>query len=202
MEWLDRLQPLSAEARSRLGSYAPADLETRRAAVNKLNLSSRALNDLTDARFFHLFPEQPRDQELLKLPIGQVWQAIASEQLKALQAGKTLAAIEFPSGGVAQQVNDTIQPGAGKAYTARLSKDQVMRLILDAPTDGTRLSLYPPTSKRAALLEDSKSREWAGKLGESGIYEIVVVSAAADPIAYTLNLATTLGESPTAPTPP
>jgi serine/threonine-protein kinase len=202
LEWLDRLQAVSAEARSRLGSYTPADIENRRAAVNKLNLSSRALNDLTDARFFYLFPEQPRGQDLLKLPIGQVWQAIATDQLKALQSGKTLAAIEFPNGSVAQQVNDTVKPGEGRAYTAKLSQDQVMRLILDAPAQATRLSLYPPTSKRAAMLEDSTSREWAGKLAESGIYEIVVVSAAAEPIEYALNLATTLGDSPTSPTQP
>lgn len=197
MEQLDRLEALSPEARSRLGSYTADDLEKRRVEVNKLKLSSRALNDLADAQFFHLFPEQPRDQDLLKQPIGQAWQAVAADQLKSLQTGNSLAQIQFPSGGVAQQVNDSLKPGEGKAYIAKLSKDQVMRLILDAPAQGTWLSIYPPTSKSAALLEDSTTREWSGKLAQSGFYEIVVVSQAARPVDYTINLATTGEGSPT-----
>ncbi len=187
-DWLDRLKPLSADARSRLGSYTDADVQARQAAVNQLNLSSRALNDLTDARFFYLFPDQPRNQNILNKPIGQVWQAIATEQLNAVKAGTALETIKFPEGRFSQQVSGTLKPGEGKAYIAQLTKDQTIQITLQA-SRATRLSIYPPTSKAAALLEDSAKTSWSGKLADSGYYEIVVVSDASGTIDYDLNLA-------------
>ncbi|HEY9896869.1 MAG TPA: serine/threonine protein kinase, partial [Candidatus Sericytochromatia bacterium] len=187
-QWLDQLKPLSSEARSRLGQYTDADLEARQADVNRLNLSSRALNDLTDVRFFELFPNQSRNQSILNKPIGQVWQAIAAEQLNAVKAGTALEIIKFPEGRFSQQVSGTLKAGEGKAYIAELTKDQVIQIQLQANQE-THLSIYPPTSKAAALLEDSAKTSWSGKLTESGFYEIVVVSNTPGTISYDLSLA-------------
>ncbi|XHX79399.1 MAG: protein kinase [Stenomitos frigidus ULC029] len=184
-QWLDQLKSLSSDTRSRLGQYTDADLKARQTAVNQLNLSSRALNDLTDVRFFALFPDQPR-QNILNQPIGQVWQAIAAEQFNAVKAGTALETIQMPEGRFSQQVSGTLKAGEGKAYIARLSKDQVMQIDLQA-NQATQLSIYPPTSKAAALLEDSAKTRWSGKLPESGFYEIVVVSSSAT--NYDLSLA-------------
>ena len=187
-QWLDQLKPLSNEARSRLGQYTDADLKARQADVNRLNLSSRALNDLTDVRFFELFPDQPRNQNILNQPIGQVWQAIAAEQLNAVKAGTALETIKFPEGRFSQQISGTLKAGEGKAYIAEFTKEQVMQIQLQANQE-TRLSIYPPTSKAVALLEDSPKTSWSGKLAESGFYEIVVVSNAPGTISYNLSLA-------------
>jgi serine/threonine-protein kinase len=184
---LDRLQTISPEARSRMGQYTEASVKERQAAVNQLNLSSRALNDLTDAQFFSLFPEQPREN-LLKQPFGQVWQAIADDQLKALQSGTALEAIKFPEGSFSHQLSGSLKPGQGKAYTAQLTKDQMIRLKLQTDSPSARISFYPPTSKLAALLEDSSEREWSGKLTETGLYEVVIVAIGSDPVNYTLDL--------------
>jgi serine/threonine-protein kinase len=143
---------------------------------------------LTDARFFYLFPNQPRNQNLLNKPIGQVWQAIAAEQLNAVKAGTALETIKFPDGRFSQQVSGSLKPGEGKAYIAQLTKDQVIQIKLQA-SQATRLSIYPPTSKAAALLEDSAKTSWSGKLTESGFYEVVIVSNASGAIDYTLSLA-------------
>jgi serine/threonine-protein kinase len=187
-DWLNQLKPLNADARSRLGSYTDADVQARQAAVNQLNLSGRALNDLTDVQFFYLFPDQPRNQNLLNKPIGQVWQAIASEQLSAVKAGTALETIKFPEGRFSQQVSGTLKPGEGKAYIAQLTKDQVIQITLQA-SRAMRLSIYPPTSKAAALLEDSSKTSWSGKLMDSGFYEVVIVSDASGAIDYDLSLA-------------
>lgn len=186
---LDRLKSLSSEARASLGNYTATDLEKRRAMVNQLNLSGRSLNDLTDAQFFHLFPEHTQTQNLLEKPIGQVWQAIAADQAKALQAGQILERIKFPPGQFSQRVNGTLQPGKGRVYTARLSKGQSIRLMLQAPNQATQLSIYPPLSKLPALLEDSPDLEWSGRLEKTGLYEIVVVSTASELVSYELDLA-------------
>ncbi|WP_421655423.1 protein kinase domain-containing protein [Leptothermofonsia sp. ETS-13] len=184
---LDRLQTISPEARSRMGQYTEASIQARQTTVNQLNLSSRALNDLTDAQFFSLFPEQPREN-LLKQPVGQVWQAIADDQLKALRAGTALEAIQFPEGSFSHQLNGSLKPGQGKAYTAQLAKEQMIRLKLQTDSPSARISFYLPTSKSAALLEDSSEREWSGKLTETGLYEVVIVATGSDPVNYTLDL--------------
>lgn len=184
---LSQLEAISPEARARLGSYNDADIKHRKEEVNKLHLSSRSLNDLADAKFFYLFPEQ-RGKEFRNKRIWQVWQAIATEQVKALQDGTALEEIKFPPGTTSIQLSGNLEPGTGKAYIAKLSKDQLLQLNLDAePT--ALLSLYPPTSQMPPLLEDSKSRTWTGKLSASGYYEVVVISEDSEPISYQLNLA-------------
>jgi serine/threonine-protein kinase len=124
----------------------------------------------------------------LNKPIGQVWQAIAAEQLNAVKAGTALEIIKFPEGRFSQQVSGTLKAGEGKAYIAELTKDQVIQIQLQANQE-THLSIYPPTSKAAALLEDSAKTSWSGKLTESGFYEIVVVSNTPGTISYDLSLA-------------
>ncbi|HEY9617371.1 MAG TPA: serine/threonine-protein kinase [Microcoleaceae cyanobacterium] len=189
LQYLNDLKTLSPEARSRLGQYTTTDVSQRQAAVNQLNLSSRALNDLTDAQFFYLFPNQPRDQNLLQQQIGQVWQAIAVDQLKALQSGNALERIQFQSGNFSHQVTGRLQPGVGKAYTAKFSQNQGLRLRLQAPAQSIRLSLYPPTSQSPPLLEHAQETEWSGKLAATGLYEIVVVADTNQPVDYAIDLA-------------
>jgi serine/threonine-protein kinase len=190
LQFLDRLGVLSSAARSRLGQYTEADVRDRQNAASQINLSNRALNDLTDAQFFSLFPEQPRGEKLLNREIGQVWQAIAADQLKALQAGTTLERLDFPGGNLNQRTSGTLKPGGGKAYVANLSQNQLLRLQLQVPNQSVRLSIYPPSSKAPALLEDSKETSWSGKLTEPGFYEIILVSESKTPISFAIDLST------------
>ncbi len=191
LQSLDRLESLSQASRSRLGQYTTADVGDRGNAASQLNVSSRTLNDLTDASFFHLFPEQTRGENLLDQPIGQVWQAIATDQLKALQTGATLEKIEFSPGNLSHQVSGTLQPGSGKVYIANLSQNQTFRLQLQPANQPLLISFYPPSSKIPALLKDSKESTWTGKLTEPGFYELVVVSDSKEPGNYAIDLAAT-----------
>ena len=186
-ELLDYLATLSDQARRGLGTYDYQQRDRVSMAVNRLQLSRRALYDLADAQFFHQFPEQ-QGVDFITQPIGQIWHAIVADQLTALQQGKTLETIQFSRGQFRHQVRHTLGPGEGKAYTAYLPKGQILRLSLYA-TQGTRISLYPPNSTSDPLLEDSYKQSWSGVLPESGYYEIIVVSNAREPISYQLNLA-------------
>ncbi len=185
--YLKRLARLSKPARSRLGSYTKTDLEKRRIEVNKLNLSSRALNDLTDAQFIHLMPEQPR-QGRRSDSMEQLWQAIATDQLADLKAGKTLKRLQFAPGKTSLQTTGRLQPGTGQAYLIDLRKDQTVQLNLQAPEKGVLLSFYPPTSQHPPLLEDSANTEWAGQLSSAGLYEVVVVADSTETSDYALEV--------------
>jgi len=139
---------------------------------------------------------------------GQVWQAIAADQLKAIQAGTALERIKFPTGEFSQQVNGALKPGEGRAYIASLAKGQTFQLKLQAPDQATLLSLYPPTSKSPPFLSDSRDTGWTGKVTEAGLYEIVVINNTAQSLNYGLDLAAaeeisspSPSPSPTAPSP-
>ena len=188
LQSLDQLQGLSSEARSRLGQYTAANVRDRQAAAAQLNLSSRALNDLTDAQFFHWFPAVSRQGNLLNQAVGQVWQAIAVDKLKALRSGDALERIEFPTDQFSHQVSGTLKPGQSKAYLASFTQNQALQLKLQA-AGSTLLSLYPPSSKTSALLEDSTRTNWSGKLPDTGLYEITIASDGQNSVSYTLNLA-------------
>ncbi|MEG4454511.1 serine/threonine-protein kinase [Microcoleus sp. N9_A1] len=189
-ELLDKLENLSSDARARLGTYDTTDIDRWKTEVNKLNLSSRALYDLADAKFFYWFPQQPRDRNIIGLPIGQIWQAITADELEALQAGSTVESVEFDRLSKSKRLTGNLKPGEGKAYIARFAQNQTLRVNLQAPRKSTLLSIYTPgrTKGARALLEDAEGLSWSGLLDDTGYYEFVVVSQASEPIAYELNL--------------
>jgi serine/threonine protein kinase, bacterial len=188
LQTLNQLEALSPEARSRLGQYTNADVRDRQQTAAQLNVSGRALNDLTDAQFFHAFPDQARGEKLLSKAIGQVWQAIATDQLNGLQNGQRLQQVQFQKDNFSDRLSGTLKPGEGKTYVANLGANQTLKLQLQPTNKSVRLSLYPPTSKAPALLEDSQETEWSGKLTEPGFYEIVIVSDSPEAVNYTLDL--------------
>jgi serine/threonine-protein kinase len=185
-EWLDKLTSLSTESRRRLGTYTQKDILQWRAEANNRNLSSRALYDLADAAFFYRFPEQ-KGKNFINKPIGQIWQGIVFDKVNSIKSGTALQRIVFPPGEIGDRVRGTLKPGEGKAYIAGLAAGQIMNVRLQ--TDSQVLfSVYPPTSDRPALLEDSTKRTWTGTLPQGGFYEFVVVSQAAKPVDYQITL--------------
>jgi serine/threonine protein kinase, bacterial len=190
-QWLDTLeQHVNADARKRLGSYSSNDLTQWRQAINQIYVGSRTLNDLTDVRFFKIFPNLRGQENWLNQPIGQIWYAIAFQQVRDLQSGETLGRIEFSPGASDYTVRDRLAPGTGKVYIARLAENQPMRVDVDAPGDRTRFSIYLPNPNQtnAALLEDSSELSWSGDLPQSGYYEFVIVCTGDEAIDYQFKL--------------
>ncbi len=194
-EWLEKLAFLSPEARERLGNY---DQQMRNDLVreaNQFRLSSRSLSDLTDAKFFHLFPEQI-DQSISNKPIGQVQDAIFFDQLAAIRSGDALERIVFSEeeGEEINRVRGTLQPGEGKAYISELNADQIATFALQAQGDAL-LSIYSPTGTYI-LLNDSETHDWSGTLPETGFYEFTIVSTTDTPFTYRFEMGveTSIGE--------
>jgi serine/threonine-protein kinase len=181
---IDQLN-LSAAARQYLGKYGESDLARAKAEANNFNVGSRTLFDLADPWFFKQFPEQ-RGTEFINKPLGQVWQAIVSDTVRALSNKDVLEKIVFDSGTTNKKVSGNLKPARGKIFIARLSEGQEMKVNLTT-NKKTLFSIYNPTIKEA-LLEDSPNRSWSGKLPESGYYEFVVVSDDLDPLNYQLEL--------------
>jgi serine/threonine-protein kinase len=190
LEWLDALEnTLSAQARGNLGSYDETDLAEWRQAVSQLYVSSLALYDLADAKFFQKFPDR-RGTNFINQPIGQIWYGLADDELTALQSGQSLTRLRFADGAFGDQVNGRLQPGEGHVYIMGLTEGQMMRLNLQAPQESTQLSLYVPTPNDDIpyLLSDSADRVWAGQLPQTGFYEVVVVVTTPNVVSYQLRV--------------
>lgn len=182
-------QNLSTEARSRLGRYNPTDRDRWKAQVNKLYVSSRALNDLADAKYALLFPGRTSD-DFVEQATDQIWFGLAQDRVNAMESGNKLTQIRFEAGAFSHQVQGSLDPGEGHVYTLSLSEGQLMRLNLQPSSPETLLSLYlpSPTDKQPYLLSDVKDTTWSGELTQTGYYEIVVVSTAQQPITYLLTV--------------
>lgn len=183
-------QHLSQRARRGLGGYGPANRDSWQASVNQLNVSSRALYDLADAKFSHLYPEQDVDAALSQ-PLGQIWYGLADDRVRDLESGAVLEDIRFEPGTFSQQLTGQLQPGEGQVLTLDLSEGQILRLNLQATAGATLLSLYlpKPTDESPFLLSDSTDSTWSGRLTQSGYYEVVIVSKASTQLSYQLNVA-------------
>ena len=199
-EMLEKLSFLSREARKGMGGYNQAQRDLWKKQANQLHISSRALYDIADAEFFYRFPKQ-KNQQFINQPIGQIWNAIVVDKLKALQSKINYERIVFPSGAITTNFSGNLPPGGGKAYIADLGKDQIMEVKLKVNQEAL-FSVYTPSGK-SKILEDSKVYEWSGILPEKGYYEFVIVSTAKASLNYklTLTVENPLVETPSPETP-
>ncbi|MBT9316397.1 serine/threonine-protein kinase [Leptothoe spongobia] len=191
MDALDTLQlHLSTPARRGLAAYGADDRESWRKTVNRLNVSSRALDDLADAKFATIFPQEQRD-DILDEPLGQVWYALAQDSVEDLTSGKTLESVEFETGAFSKRMTGQLASGQGRVFILKLQEGQNLRINLQTPENSTLMSLYlpVPSQKEPFLLSDSSETTWSGQLTQSGYYEIAIVSKSPNPINYALSVA-------------
>jgi serine/threonine protein kinase, bacterial len=186
---------LTGDAIGKIGTYTVADRATWRSQVNKLNLSERALMDLTDARYRAITELSAKKLDLgydrfLGTAMGQIYLATMSDRVRAIQDKKATGEIVFPVGGTSGIVKGTLQPGEGKAFLSSLAGGQEIGIKLTA-SQSSKLSIYPPNSKLPAMLESTQTNNWSGKTTVNGLHEFVFVSNSDLPIQYELTLTAT-----------
>ncbi|MGB3535140.1 MAG: serine/threonine-protein kinase [Microcoleaceae cyanobacterium] len=184
-ELLNKLEDLSSSSREKLGRFSRSDINQWKRDINQLNLSSQALYDLSDAQFFYWFPDYPRNQSILNLSMGQVWQGITADKLQQLKDKNRLEKIQFPPQTTSKTIKGKLKPGNGKAYIANLKSGQSLQVNLLSPNDSTLLSIYTPIPGKS-LLEDSRISDWSSVTRYSGYYEFVIVSNTEETIEYEL----------------
>lgn len=84
IDLLSKLESLSPEMRGKLGTYQRSDYNNWLAPGSGASLNARELNVLVNKRFGDLFPDQ-KGKTLSPKTFGQVWYAIAHEEMKKLQ---------------------------------------------------------------------------------------------------------------------
>ncbi|MEL6552866.1 MAG: serine/threonine-protein kinase [Cyanobacteria bacterium J06621_11] len=182
---------LSRRSLAKLGEYSESDRTRWQSQVNQVDVSTEALYDLVDAKFLSLFPGQ-NSADFLRLPVGQLYYAIAEDKAQAIAEGAARENITFAEDTYRTDIANRIGPGNGRVYTLSLTAGQLLRLSLNAePGDSTLLSVYPPTptDDNPAIIEDSEQATWSGEVSQSGVYEITVINQANETIGYELAIA-------------
>lgn len=193
--WLNTLDAhLSATARSQLGSYTTQNTTERSREVGQqYHLSSRALNDMADAKFFQLFPAPNQSfmddhSKFTNTNMGQIWHGIATDELQKVREGNTLKELVF-NGSDSLQATGSLAAGEGQAYIFQLTQGQQLNVDVDVPYRAAQISVYPPNlRKEPAFLEDSTETQVIKSLPQDGYYEVVIVSISETPFNYTLSL--------------
>ncbi len=192
----------SARSLENLNNYSENDRARWQSDVNAVNVGTRSLYDLTDAKFFSIFPEQT-GRDFLQEPTGQLYYAIADDRARAIADGTLTENVSFAESAYSKTLDGRLGSGNGKIYTVQLTSGQVLRLNLNANTNDTLLSIYPPNSLEndAAIIEDSEQVTWSGEVTRSGLYEVVVVNQSLEATDYELTLAVdrVSSEPPVAP---
>ncbi|NEU73178.1 protein kinase [Hassallia byssoidea VB512170] len=197
-ELLDKLAPLSKNARQQLGNYTAAQRDRAKAEVNEINVGSRSLYDLANVAFYQQFPEQ-QGKNFIDTPIGQVWQGFVSDKVQAIVSGRAFEKLVFDKGANSKTVSGTLKTADGKVFIAELTKNQLMDVKLQA-NSRILLSVYSPSGK-IKFLEDSTKRSLSTELPEDGYYEFVVVSTASKSVDYQLSITAENPAPPPSPTP-
>ncbi|MBW4511916.1 MAG: serine/threonine protein kinase [Scytonematopsis contorta HA4267-MV1] len=199
-ELLEKLAPLSSDARRQLGTYTSAQRDAWKLQVNNINVGSRSLYDLTDGTFFLQFPEQ-RGRNFLDTPVGQVWSGIANDKLNAILANTAFRKLVFKDGAIGTKVSGTFKAGEGKVFIAGLAKDQQMEVKLSANSK-VLLSVYSPSGTvNSVEINDSTQRTLSAKLPEDGYYEFVIVNTGSSSTDYQLSVTAESAAPPPEPTP-
>ena len=183
---LDSLESLSSESLENIGSYTQIQRDIWKQQANNLYLSSRALYDVVDGRFFAAFPDQ-ENREFIEQPIGQIWNAMIADTIAALQAGDNYEriGIELQQERITKR-RKKLEPGQGNAYVANFNAYQRIEVNLKGDRN-LLLSIYSPTGNNN-ILEDSSTHQWSGQLIESGYYEFTIVSKSKKPVNYELSI--------------
>ena len=182
---LDKLSGLSSDALEKLGEYTRLDRKGWETEIAPYKVRARSLYDLTDARFFYLFPEQ-RWQDLPGPRMGQVWQAIARDLAREVSDGTVVESLLADSFSETPEAEGFLSPGSGKVYIFFFNRGDSLELALDAE-GAIEVSFYPP-AENDTILKKSKQLRWQGTAPESGYYEIVLANSAEEPTPYRLNL--------------
>jgi len=180
---LEKLANLSQDTRRNLGRYDRASYNAWVTAANQLNVSGRSLSALTDAQFVYWFPDQ-QGKPLNPRKFGQVWYAIARDQVSAFRNQSGLSRVSTQS----FNEQNTLKPGQGKVYSIRVSQGQTLQVAIKAPDRAIRLSLFPSQESELPKFQNSSDLSWSGKITKTGIYELAIVSQTSESISYQLNI--------------
>jgi serine/threonine protein kinase, bacterial len=175
------LNQLSEEARRELGSYNRRSYDRWLATLASRKISQPTVDILADTAFYIRFP-MLQAKTLNPRTFGQLWYAIARDQITDLNQQKSLKVL------TANDFNESgqLQHGQGRVFQVQIKPGDRLQLSLEAHKQDVRLSVI---ENEIVLTRSSLSTRWTAPQSSRGAtYEIVLTPLKLDAVAYNLRL--------------
>ncbi len=178
----DVMANLTQEARTGMGSYYRRDYERWLTQLSPLMINQNTVDVLTDTQFFWQFPSL-HGKALNPRTLGQIWYAMAHDQIENLGVKKTLVIVPSQSPFKAKETLTTAQ---GKVYQIKLEAQQSLELKLSVSQGDPRISIVHGELFLARYTGD---RTWSvPKVSSSKTYQIIITPTSQNGANYTLEL--------------
>ncbi len=176
-----QLSRLSEEARNGMGNYYRRDYERWFATVAQMKISQPTIDILSDTLLYLHCPEL-QGKTLNPRTLGQLWYAIARDQITALNQKKN---IEILKAGNFNQTGK-LNHGQSRIFQVQAQPGQAIELKLDGPMTALRLSVI---ENEIVLLRYTNQTRWSAPRSLRGsTYEIILTPIKLDAVAYQLHL--------------
>jgi serine/threonine protein kinase len=174
-----QLNRLSEEARNGMGSYYRRDYDRWFATLADLRISQPTVDTITDTLFYLRFPEL-QGKQLNPRTLGQIWYAIARDQITDLNQKKQL---EILKAGTFNQ-SGKLSQGQSRVFQVKVQPGQSLELKLEG--QDLRLSVI---ENEIVLLRYGNNNQWsAPKSSQGRTYEIILTPMKLEDVSYQLKL--------------
>jgi len=180
--WLNRLEGLGAEQRSRLGTYSNAEFEQWVSTAAAQLVNRAEFTSLVNQALAQQLPELTNQEG--EGPV-QLKRAIASAVITDLQNRSRITTLTIDPAGNAYQ-RASLQPGEATLQRIQLRQGQNLRLSLDSPAS-VKLAVYRPGQAESPWVPGLTNQYWEGMVPETGQYQIRITSNAGVSVEYGLN---------------
>jgi serine/threonine protein kinase, bacterial len=137
-----------------------------------------------DTNFGMTFPDR-RGQPLNPRGFGQVWYAIARDQIAALRQQQTLKRLTTLRG----EPSNRLRAKQGQIYQLQLQSNQKLKLRLKVTAGDPRLSVFSSVfSQEMALVRLTADRQWSITALAASRYDIVITPSGEAAVTYQLQL--------------
>jgi serine/threonine protein kinase, bacterial len=176
-----QLKSLSPEARRDIGKYYRRDYDRWFTSIADLKISQLSVDSLADTLFYLRFPSL-QGKTLNPRTWGQLWYAIARDQITDLSQKKSLEILKTGTFNQSGQLHQ----GQSRIYHVQVPPGQNLRLKLEGDRANLRLSVI---AREIALLKYSNQREWiAPRSAQDKTYEMIITPMQLDAVSYQLQL--------------
>jgi serine/threonine protein kinase, bacterial len=172
---------LSEESRREVGTYYRRNYDRWLATLAARQISQPTVDILADTAFYLRVPTL-RGQTLNPRSFGQLWYAIARDQITGLNQQQNLKVLtngDFNESG-------KLANGHGRVWQVQVRSGEHLQLRLNTPKSDVRLSVI---ENEIVLIRDSSQPQWtAPKSSRSTTYEIILTPLKLDAVSYDLTL--------------
>jgi serine/threonine protein kinase, bacterial len=176
-----QLQQLSEEAKREIGSYRRQHYDRWFASLSDRKISQPTVDILADTTLYLHLPSL-QSQPLNPRSFGQIWYAIARDQITALNQQRQLKTVTKKT----FQESGKLSQGNGRVFHLTIEPGEQVQINLQADRQDLRLSVI---ENEIVLTRDSLNTRWTAPAAtQATTYEIILTPQKRETVDYQIKL--------------